>query len=80
MVKRPQHKLKCNHQLSNRQIKPSGSLVLETRFLYMILCIRSLVFAIQAIAINAKLVGILGDLGGNKSGRKKRCDECLNTL
>ena len=60
MVKKPQHKLKCN---GNRHIKPSGSLILETRFLYMILCIRSPVSAIQAIAINAKLIGILGDPG-----------------
>jgi len=36
--------------------------VQETRFLYMILCIRSPVSEKQAIAINAKSVGILGDL------------------
>ena len=63
MVKRPQHKLKCNHQLSNRHTKPSGFLVQETRFLYMILCSRSPVSGIQAIAVNAKSVGILADLG-----------------
>ena len=63
MVKRPQHKLKCSHQLSNRHTKPSGFLVQETRFLYMILCSRSPVSGIQAIAVNAKAVGILADPG-----------------
>ena len=63
MVKRPQHKLKCNHQLSNCHTKPSGFLVQETRFLYMILCSRSPVSGIQAIAVNAKPAGILADLG-----------------
>ena len=77
MVKRPQHKLKCNR---SRHIKPPGSLVKGTRFLYMFLCIRSPVSGIQAIAINAKLVSILGDSGRNKSGPKKRRDECLTTL
>ena len=62
MVKRPQHKLKCDHQLSNRHTKSSGFLVQDTLFLYMILCIRSPVSGIQAIAVNAKPVGILGDL------------------
>ena len=61
-MKRPQHKLKCNHQLSNRHTKPSGFLVQETRFLYMILCSRSPVSGIQAIAVNAKPAGILADL------------------